>query len=517
MTPERTVLAQLADLDPTRHEPLADREQVDATLAWVLAHDPVQPEPTGSRPHRRWVALAGAAAALVLGLAGAHVLPGLITGTGSTAAAATVPMLAYAQPEGTPARAELEQLADRVRDAADPPPPDGAYRYLRVVGETWAFVKRSPEGSMEADALQLSMETWVAPDGSIRVLQKDDGIARYGYGDFAPGDFPPPADLSGTPDEIVRRLAAGAPKDEAAYAVLSAYVSSVGLYGAYPAAERSAFLDGLAALDVTSYGTVADRAGRTGLAFGAAHHVPYRPHPVPDDPAAAEQMRRSSPPADLDGHIDDVRVILDPVTGTLLAVEHIQSGVDYLPMDTVTGYTTFLEDTYVATMPECGHLGCGANGPPADGDSPFGGGAARPGTEPITGPEANRFYDLTRDSDFTFGRLRRQPLPDGSEVEGFLRNLETGTEMTFTYQDESVGGLPADLLDDPEYTAYDLPGGRGFIYLSDRTATLRGQSHDGTRTAVVTINAPGAGTLANEDLAFARDVFVPGLLRGSAE
>ncbi|GAA1639045.1 hypothetical protein [Georgenia ruanii] len=519
MTAERAVLTQLAELDPTRQEPLAGSDQVDATLRWVLAHE--RTLPAIEAPHhvrRRRLALVGAAAALVLGLAAAGVLPGIITGTGSTApAAATVPMLAYTEPEGTAARAELEQLADRVRATTDPTPPAGAYRYTRLAGESWSFGRKAPGAPMEPDPLQVSIETWVAPDGSVRQLQKDDGVARYGYGDFAPGDFPPPADLSGTPGEIVQRLTAGAPKDEAAYAALSVYGSSEGRYSAPAASERSAFLDGLATLDVTSYGTVTDRAGRTGLAFGAARHVPYRPDPVPDDPAVAEEMRRWSSPPDLDGHVEEVRVILDRATGELLAVEHIVSGDDDVPMDTVTSYTTFLEDIYVDTMPECGHLGCGANAPPADGASPFPGAVPPPGTTPLTGSEATFLLELARGSDFTFGRLRRLPLPDGSAVEGFLRNLETGTEMTFTYQDETTGGLPADLLDDPEYKPYDASGGLGFIYRTDRAATLRGQSHDGTRTAIVMLNSPGAGELPEADLAFARDVFVPGLITGSAE
>jgi hypothetical protein len=511
MTSERTVLAQLAELDPTRHEPLAGQDQVDATLRWVLAQERAEPVAEIAHPRRRRAALASAAATLVLGLAGASILPGVLSGTGSTApASATVPMLTYSEPAGTTGNAELTELADTVRSAAaaEPAPAAGPYRYIRHEGERWSFTLM-PDGSMRPDATMIQTERWVAADGSARLLQTDDGRTPYGYDDFAPDQPEPPLDLTGSPQEIVRRLADGAPAEDAASAVLGAYVSTIGLYGQYTAEERAAFLDALATLDVTSYGLVEDRAGRTGIAFGTTRHVDDLRVTHPElGPSPGREHEQ--PPLDLDGHVEQIRVILDPDTGELLATESITAGTDYLPMETVTGYNLFLDDTYVDALPECGAIGCRADDPADPGV------AATPEAKPLTGSDGVLFQQLAEGSGFQLGQLL-QPLPDGPAIEGSLTNPETGTEITFTYRKETTGGLHAALLADHEYQAFDLSPGLGFIHRTGHTVNLRGQERDGTRTAVVTVHAPGADMLPDADVAFAKDVFLPGLIRGTAE
>jgi hypothetical protein len=66
---ERTILTELADLDPTRDEPIASPEQADETLRWVLAHDRTEPVTVAAiaQPRRRRAVLAGAAAAVFVG------------------------------------------------------------------------------------------------------------------------------------------------------------------------------------------------------------------------------------------------------------------------------------------------------------------------------------------------------------------------------------------------------------------------------------------------------------------
>lgn len=346
---ERTILAEIANLDPARGEPLTSPDQADETLRWVLAHDRTEPDTAITHhPHRRRAALVGAAAAVVVGVFAATVLPGVISGA-PTRAAATVPMLIYAEPEGVDARAALERLAVKARASAPEADGSGRYRYLREESEEWIF----PEDYGQTGPprrLSRGTERWIAPDGSLRELVTRNGMVDGGYQDWT-RPAGPPLDVSGTPEEFLRRVARGEPIDQIGKSLLYAYDSTVGHHGQLPAAERAAYLEALATTDVVSYGAVTDRAGRPGIAFGVTEHYEY----TPPDPEMADKFG-STP--DLDGSTMDFRVILDPETGELLGTEHIETGNDHLPLDTVTGHTTFLEDTYVDALPECGAIYC---------------------------------------------------------------------------------------------------------------------------------------------------------------
>ncbi|GAA1638536.1 hypothetical protein [Georgenia ruanii] len=507
MTAEHTVLAQLADLDPTRHEPLAGPEQADATLSWVLAHDRAQPAEVAP-PRRRRVALVSAAAALVLGLAGASTLPGILSGNGTTApAAATVPMLTYSEPAGTTGNAELAELADKIRSAGldQPPPATGPYRYLRHESERWSFTLMA-DGTMRQDAISSQLERWVAADGSGRQLQTDNGVARYGYYDFQPGEPEPPLDLTGSAQEIVRRLVGDAPKDDAASTMLGAYVRTIGLYGQYTAEERAAFLDALATLDVTSYGVVEDRAGRVGVAFGTTHHVD---DPRPFNPAQSGPAPVDQPPLDPDGHTDETRVILAPDTGELLAVENITSGIDYLPAATVTGYTLHLDDTYVATMPG---EPTQTTGPPQT-TAPAPTAEPMQTVEPLTAPEAAPYKALVEGTGFVPVRIDRNTVGGTPFIDAAFEDRTNGTLLTFALHFDDGAQLQRDAMKDPTYQPFAVPGGAGVIRATEWMVDMRVQSNDGTRMAYIGISESSpAGSVPAESVEFVRDVLAPKLL-----
>jgi hypothetical protein len=345
---QSTILTEIADLDPARGEPLASPEQADETLRWVLAHDRAEPAADTAHPRFRRATLVSAAAAVVVGVFAATVLPGVISGA-PTRAAATVPMLIYAEPEGTDARAELERLAEKARTSAPQDAMPGQYRYLREATEEWIF----PEDyglTGPPRRLTRGTERWIAPDRSVRELLTRNGLVDGGYQDYS-RPLGAPLDVSGTPEEFLRRVARGRPTDEIISMLLSVYSATVSYHGQLPPAERATYLEALATTDVVSYGAVTDRAGRPGIAFGVTEHYEY----IPPDPEMADKFP-STP--DLDGSTDDFRIILDPETGELLGTEHITTGDDHRPLDTVTGHSTFLEDSYVDALPECGAIYC---------------------------------------------------------------------------------------------------------------------------------------------------------------
>src|SRR4051794_27317174 len=119
MTTEHALLRDLATLDPARDMAPPTPGEAHDLRRWVLAHDRAPtPEPTPLRRRPRRLALVGAAAAVAVGVAIAGVLPGVISGQGATAPAAAIPMLSYSEPQGIDAAAELEQLADHIRETA---------------------------------------------------------------------------------------------------------------------------------------------------------------------------------------------------------------------------------------------------------------------------------------------------------------------------------------------------------------------------------------------------------------
>lgn len=100
------------------------------------------------------------------------------------------------------------------------------------------------------------------------------------------------------------------------------------------AANRAAFARALATLDPTYYGRATDQLGRVGMAFGV-------------------DWRTGS--AD-----DEYRVLLDPSTGVLLAVEDVEHGPWILgSKDHVTSSTTWVSLETVESVPACEDIeGC---------------------------------------------------------------------------------------------------------------------------------------------------------------
>lgn len=127
----RTILTELADLDPTRDEPLTSPEQADATLRWVLSHDSGALV-AGIAPRRgRRVALVGVVAALLVGALAVGMWPR----STSAAYASWVPRPAEANQEVV--RASVDRCPTNVSaPRADDPDDLVTYPTEPVIAET---------------------------------------------------------------------------------------------------------------------------------------------------------------------------------------------------------------------------------------------------------------------------------------------------------------------------------------------------------------------------------------------
>ncbi|PFG39930.1 hypothetical protein ATJ97_2450 [Georgenia soli] len=338
MTTNDTVLRQLTELDPARDLAPPTPAQAAHLRARIPTHAEDLPAPAPLHRPRRRLALASAAAAVVLGVLSTAVLPGIISGTGTTATAAAIPMLEYAVPAGVDAAAELEQLADHVRETAPPDPAPGPYTYTHYRESTWASEDRG-DGVIERHPREVERWTWVAADGTSRTLDKTDGVTGT-YQDWPAEGHGTAADLSGTPEQVVRRIAGAEPEERDGWELIGTYQSDVSRYGQFSAKDRAAFFEALATTDVTSYGNVTDRAGRKGIAFGSSFQH--------------------------DGLVDEYRIIVDPDTGAVLGSEDVITGLkDASGEDEVVkSYLVILESGYADGLPECGDIGCRSMGLP---------------------------------------------------------------------------------------------------------------------------------------------------------
>jgi len=338
MTSERALLHDLTEMDPARGLAALTPGEEEGLRRWVLAHDRVVADPVPIRRPRRRLALMGAAAAVALGVAVSGILPGVISGQGATAPAAAIPMLQYAVPEGVDAAAELERLAVHVRENATPDPTPGPYSYTHYRESTWSSEDRG-DGVIERYPLETERWTWVAADGTSRTRQITDGVPGT-YKDWPAEGHGTRMDLSGTPEQVVRRITGAEPEDRDGWELIEQYLSDVKRYGQFSATERAAFFDALATTDVASYGEVTDRAGRKGVAFGSTFEH--------------------------DNLIDEHRIIVDTDTGEILGSEDVITGLkDASGQDEVVkSYAVLLESGYADGLPECGDIGCRTMGLP---------------------------------------------------------------------------------------------------------------------------------------------------------
>lgn len=338
----------ISDLNPHPDRALDPQEVAvaTATLERVLrsdARETARPLAAVASARRRLYARRTGVAVLagVLTFGGASVATGVtLSGLneGIRALSASTPaMLSYAQATGS-AVPQLLALADAAAQApADLTP--GAYTYLHW--QAWTM----GGGDDEADAIHPNERwAWLADDGTARTLVVWDGRTE-GYQDWPTGGYAQPSTervtLGPNADTAAQALAGVASAEDAtAHALLDRYTqlaATEGL-GANPT-DRAAFLSALALTDVVAYGSVTDRSGRPGIAFGGSWTH--------------------------DGLRDEIRIIVDPATGQLLAKENIVHGPWILgSQDTVVDYITYLETTRTGELPACGDLGCATMPPP---------------------------------------------------------------------------------------------------------------------------------------------------------
>lgn len=252
-----------------------------------------------------------------------------------SAAAVTVPMLEYAQPEGVDGRGPLLELAARIRADARPDPEPGPLLYAHTVTEQWE-VERVLGLEDTLAPYRREETTWVDLATGTRhadVLVNERPLEHVEL-ELPDADAVAvmwaPVDLSGTAGELTARLTERGGSSPAGM-LLGQYAAAAQRGGAYAGEERATFFEALAeAGGVLAYGEVTDRAGRTGLAFGVT------------DP-------------DLEGwpgYDAEHRVIVDPDTGVVLASEHIVTDVADQPVETVGSYTLVLESGYAGGMPD---------------------------------------------------------------------------------------------------------------------------------------------------------------------
>jgi len=342
------IIGLISDLNPHPDEAL-DPQRVaiaSATLERVLrsdARDAASPLAAVASARRRLYARRTGAAILagVLTVGGASVATGVTPSginEGVRALTASTPaMLSYGQAAGSAAN-QLLVIADAAAQAAAHLTP-GAYTYVHW--QAWTM----SGGDNEADAIHPNERwAWLADDGTARTLVVYDGRTG-GYKDWPTGGYAQPSTervtLGADADTAAQALAGVAnAADATAHELLDQYTqlaATEGL-GADPT-DRAAFFSALAATDAVAYGEVTDRSGRTGVAFGGSWTH--------------------------DGLRDEIRIIVDPTTGQLLAKENIVHGPWILGSpDTVVDYVTYLEATKTDELPACGDLGCETMPPP---------------------------------------------------------------------------------------------------------------------------------------------------------
>ena len=309
-----------------RVDPAADRYSDAATspggVALLEQVTGEQPRPAGVMPTprrrhgRRVVVVAVASVAAVLA-----VVFGLVPHVGRStpaAYAATPPLLHYQATPGLPAAAVLlRQLADRAD--AQPVPPAGRYHFLNIKSwSLWTRVDSAGEG--HSRVVPSTAQSWIADDGSGRVVQVQDG--HHQTRTLGPGEWARMYDVAGLstdPAVLAGQLAVGHPTANGVAERLVA-VTDLWKQQAPPPAPQAAMLRVLATQPgLVNRGTVTDRAGRTGVA-------------VSIDSSYTGLPTRYT-------------LILDPTTGMLLDYEEMlttTAGKLNVPIPSVVSYTVWI-------------------------------------------------------------------------------------------------------------------------------------------------------------------------------
>ncbi len=333
-----TVMARLADLHPARHEAPTPPAEAEATLQWVLTHDRTDQSPVEDSNGKRKL-LIGAAAAIALAVVGSITLPSLL-GEETVPPAAAIPMLDYAQPDGTDATANLNHLADQL---GGPAVADEAGRYhfehRQYVGYSMHEVEVS-EGYWEVDRLELreyDSYYWVDTtdfSGGRRDTGEGDGPPDF---TISAGEAAGQWDAPDTPQALYDLIMLNNDQHQRfpGYYLIDAYNFRANYLDS---ADRATFLGAIAlADDVTSYGEVTDRNGRDGISFGASR--------TEEDP---------------DGGTIEIEVIMivDPTTGKVLETDTIYPNDLPGAPDVVEEYALVVESRYTDTLPSCGNDTC---------------------------------------------------------------------------------------------------------------------------------------------------------------
>jgi hypothetical protein len=306
---------------------LPDTPPFEETLWWRDREIDPDPAPADARPVRRRLLLAGAAA-----LVGGLVLTPLTWRALHPQKPLRTPQtLQYvANPSSTSTR---EVLSDLAAKAATQPaaPGTGRYHYRHEKGYSLSEAVDGATGRrLSWQMVNTERETWVANDGSGRVIESTDGEKPVGPDTFGPGTLEGhflPADA--TVAQLRSRFARSNHADTGpGWALALADLTGMQIV---PPALQSRMLGILAQQSgLVLRGRTTDRAGRVGVAISA------------DDTGDWGESRRT--------------LIFDPATGALLDVEETALDVPDLPVEpgATISYTIYLSCGYTdstATRP----------------------------------------------------------------------------------------------------------------------------------------------------------------------
>ncbi|MFI6163011.1 hypothetical protein ACIA59_24055 [Micromonospora haikouensis] len=187
-------------------------------------------------------------------------------------------------PDGTPAAAVitapcLAQLADTLATAADASSsvnatPTSPATYARTHTRSWAAQDTMiPSGTSSRTIVTTETWQWRAADGSGRTVSTTPGSAGHTVTDYPAGGIPAPLPepTPTDPRTLATHLAMVQPPEMGPQWIIRA-VADVHLTQHPAAATRIALLRLLATAEaVVCHGTVADRAGRAGIAVAVEH------------------------------------------------------------------------------------------------------------------------------------------------------------------------------------------------------------------------------------------------------
>jgi hypothetical protein len=144
--------------------------------------------------------------------------------------------------------------------------------------------------------------------------------------------------------------------------------------------------------------------------------------------------------------------------------------------------------------------------------------------EPLSPEEAAPYEALVRGTGFAPLRVDRNSVGNSGFIDAAFEDRATGTILSFTLHlgeqaarqikawEDDV--LPGEVPGGPGYEPFKVRGGTGMIQTNEWAVDMRVRSDDGSHVAYVTVQESNPnGSVPAQSIAFAKDVFIPQLLK----